>query len=121
MNWYKKAQLNIPNELFHATYKPLWKSIQKNGLGVTKRKNYSDSKIGIVYLARDPFVAESYAEESETVNEDWLDEIIILKIDASQLDKSKLLIDRNNQSGDTLEYQGVIPISAISIYKMEQS
>ena len=102
---------NMPKYLYHATYRPLLKSIVKNGLGNTTRKNWSDSKQGVVYLAKDLNVAESYAEENENLkNEDWLDEIIILKIDINDLDKTKLKIDSNVQDnqGDTLEYHGTI-------------
>lgn len=102
--------LDQPKYLYHATYKPLLKSITKNGLGNTYRKNWSDSKHGVVYLAKDPDVAESYAESSQNVKEDWLDEIIILKIDTNDLDKTKLELDKNVQDndGDTLQYHGII-------------
>ena len=107
-----------PNILYHATYRPLLRSIKKNGLGGpgSERKRWEDSIHGVVYLAGDPDVAESYAESSETVPEEWLDEIVILKINAGALDASKLVLDRNVQdnSGDTLEYHGIIPVTAIS-------
>jgi hypothetical protein len=63
----------------------------------------------VVYLARDPEVARSYAETSDMVPEEWLDAIVILAIDASRLDSRKLRQDRNVQDDDsTLEYHGVI-------------
>jgi hypothetical protein len=67
-------------------------------------------------------VAESYAEESEMVPESWLDNIIILKIDTSKLDKSKLFTDQNVQDneGDTLEYRGVIPWEALSLQTLNE-
>jgi len=45
-----------------------------------------------------------------------LDQIVILKINASQLDQSKLRMDQNvlDNQGDTLEYHGVIPVNLIS-------
>jgi hypothetical protein len=110
--------LDVPNILYHATYRPLLGSIKKNGLGGagSEVKKWEDSVPGIVYLALDPNVAESYAETSENVPDEWLDEIVVLKIDTAKLDKSKFRLDRNVQgnTGDTLEYDGVIPISAIS-------
>jgi hypothetical protein len=100
------------NFLYHATYKPLIKNIKKFGLGGNpkKRKNWEDSK-DVVYLANDPDVAESYAEESELVNEDWLDEIVIFKIDTNNLDINLLKNDKNvrNDDQDTFEYYGIIP------------
>ena len=103
--------------LYHATYRPLLKSIKLNGLGGagSERKKWSDSKPGVVYLATSPEVAESYAESSDEVREEWLDEIVILKINTATLDQTKLMLDQNVQdnAGDTLEYHGVIPWSAI--------
>jgi|688.fasta_scaffold01844_28 hypothetical protein len=109
-----------PQWLYHATYRPLLKSIKAHGLGGDRAQaKWEDSKPGVVYLALDPNVAESYAESSDVVPEDWLDQIVILKIAASKLDKSRLFIDQNVQDnqGDTLEYHGVIPFSNISLYK----
>jgi DNA repair protein RadC len=111
---------DVPKYLYHATYKPLFKKIKQQGLDTRNvSKKWEDSVSGYVYLAKDPFVAESYAEISENVPESYLDNIIILKIDTSQLDKSKLFIDANVQDneGDTLEYRGIIPIEAIEIYE----
>ena len=102
--------------LYHATYKPLLAKIQASGLDTSKSKRaWEDSKPGLVYLAKDIDVAGSYAESSEMVPDSWIDNIIVLHIDASKLDPSKLSIDRNVQDneGDTLEYDGVIPWSAI--------
>jgi hypothetical protein len=107
--------INIPQVLYHATYKPLIKKIMQNGLGGKTRKNYENSVSGIVYLAYDPYQAESYAETSDMVPESWLDNIIILQINTTGLDKSLFAIDKNNQSGDTLEYKGIIPIGNIKI------
>lgn len=103
--------------LYHATYRPLLKSIKQHGLGGDKAQaKWEDSKPGVVYLATDPDVAESYAESSDVVPEEWLDAIVVLKINASGLDQSKLMTDQNvlGNQGDTLEYHGVIPVSLIS-------
>jgi hypothetical protein len=82
------------------------------------KKAWEDSVSGYVYLALDPDVAESYAESSEEVPEDWLDEIVILIIDTDKIDKSKLFIDENvlDNQGDTLEYKGIISPDALKIY-----
>jgi hypothetical protein len=96
--------------LYHATYRPLLKSIKAQGLGGSDAQaKWEDSQPGVVYLARDPEVARSYAETSDMVPEEWLDDIVILAIDASRLDSRKLRQDRNVQDDDsTLEYHGVI-------------
>ena len=106
------------NVLYHATYKPLLSKIKKEGLGgPSSKKNWPDSKKGIVYLSTDPEVAQSYAETSEEVPESWLDQIIILKIKKSLLDRKKLSIDKNvkDNIGDTLEYKGIIPFDQIEL------
>jgi len=110
---------NIPPVLYHATYKPRLKSIQLKGLGAGVERNWTDSKRGVVYLALDPDVAESYAETSDMVPDEWLDSIVILKISTAGLDPNKFHIDSNVQDnqGDTVEYHGVIPSSNISLYK----
>ena len=111
---------NIPAILYHATYRPLLKSIKKYGLGGDRAQaKWEDSRPGVVYLALDKDVAESYAESSDGVPEEWLDEIVILKISTNGLDKNKFGIDRNVQdnTGDTIEYTGIIPVSNISLVK----
>ena len=110
---------DIPEFLYHATYRPLLKSIKQHGLGGDKAQaKWEDSKPGVVYLATDPNVAESYAETSDVVPDEWLDQIVILKISTNGLE-NKIQIDRNVQDneGDTLEYHGIIPLSNISMYK----
>jgi RNA:NAD 2'-phosphotransferase (TPT1/KptA family) len=116
----KSIQIEQPY-LYHATYKPLLKKIKEKGLDTSdSRKAWDDSIPGYVYLAKDPDVAASYAESSEMVSDTWLDQIIVLTIDATQLDKDKLFIDQNVQDneGDTIEYRGIIPFS--SIVKVEE-
>lgn len=115
-----EAYENHNQFLYHATYKPRLKKIMAHGLGGAPKikRNWSDSKEGVVYLAYDPNVAESYAETAEEVPESYLDQIIILKIDINQLDKEKLTRDENVIDGeDTLEYHGVISPSAIHLHK----
>jgi hypothetical protein len=94
----------------------LLKKIQTDGLDTTKsKKAWEDSKPGLVYLATDIDVAGSYAEASEMVPDSYIDNIVVLHIDATKLDSNKLSMDTNVQDneGDTLEYAGVIPWSAI--------
>ena len=111
---------NVPPTLYHATYRPLLKSIEQHGLGGDKAQSkWEDSKPGVVYLALDKNVAESYAETSDVVPDDWIDKIIILEISTAGLDPNKFNIDNNVQDneGDTLEYHGIIPVSNIKIVK----
>jgi len=119
----KEEVEDVPQYLYHATYKPLLKKIKEIGLDTSSsKKAWNDSISGHVYLALDPYVAESYAEESEMVPESWLDNITILKVDTNKLDKSKLFIDQNVQDneGDTLEYRGVIPWEALSLQELNE-
>lgn len=105
----------LPDILFHATYEPRLKSIQEHGLGATDLKNWDDSKFGVVYLAVSSDVARSYAETSDMVPEDWLDTIVVLRINTALIDRDRLAIDGNvlDNDGDTLQYEGVIPWAAI--------
>ena len=115
----------IPRILYHATYKPLLGSIKKYGLkrGMTKAWDISDDYI---YLSIDEDNAYSYAETSEIVPEEWLDEIIVLKIDTTKLNLDLLDIDHNIAYGPDddvnpedpytwieLQYEGDIPTDAI--------
>lgn len=101
--------------LYHATYFPLLDSIKENGLGATEQTYWEDSKPGVVYLSTDEDIAISYAEVNENIPEDWLDEIVVLKIKWDNLDPNYLFIDENVQDNDgvTLEYHKVIPWSNI--------
>jgi hypothetical protein len=113
----KLNEVTIPKILYHATYKALIPKIKSAGLDTSKsKKAWEDSKPGLVYLATDIDVAGSYAESSDVVPDNWIDNIVVLHIDTNKLDKSKLNIDRNVQDniGDTLEYKGVIPWTAIT-------
>jgi hypothetical protein len=116
----------IPEKLYHATYKQFLPSIMLKGLGNTRRKMWEDSKRGVVYLANDPWEAESYAEESEWVDErddpdKYLDNIIILEIDTSKLNADKFFTDENvrledDEENTTWEYHGIIPWWACKIF-----
>ena len=108
---------NVPAMLYHATYKSLLPSIKKGGLDTRKSAlAWEDSKPGIVYLANDPSVAESYAESAEEVSDEIYDSgIVVLEIPVKGLTIGKLHDDRNVQGGNsnTYEYHGQIPWSKI--------
>ena len=107
----------IPNYLYHATYKPLMEKIKEQGLRKDiQKKIWEDSK-NLIYLAVDKHIAESYAETSELVPEEWLDEIVILKISRNDLDLTKLEADENIRSDEisTYQYSDNIPFSKIEI------
>ena len=122
-----KEEKMIPEKLYHATFQPFLESIQQNGLGNTERKMYTDSVNGVVYLADDPCVAESYAECSEWVEEQdgiddyaYSDNIVILEIDVSKLDNGKIFVDQNvlleeDEENATWEYHGIIPWDACRV------
>ena len=102
--------------LYHATYKPLLDSIRKTGLGGTRNTWFEDSIPGVVYLADDPDIAESYAEANDSVDDEWLDEIVVFKVNVSDMDASKLYVDENVRSDEpphTYEYHGTIPYASL--------
>lgn len=112
--------LEVPKYLYHATYKPLLSSIKENGLNsLLGKKTYPDSVRGVIYLAKDKDVAESYAETSDVVDEDWLDQIIILRVNTEKLNNNYFYTDKNvkHNQGDTLEYHGNIPFKYIEVIK----
>lgn len=117
-------ETDIPETLYHATYGALLDSIKEHGLGgKSSGYEWEDSKSGVVYLATDEDVAVSYAETNEDVPEEWLDDIVVLEIDTTNLNPDKLLIDSNVQDNDgsTVEYHGVIPFDSISILSYNES
>ena len=108
----------VPDMLYHATYKALLPLIKRDGLDTRKAAlAWEDSKPGIVYLANAPNVAESYAETADEVSDEIYDSgIVVLEIPTKGLDISKLHDDRNvrgNAPSDTFEYHGQILWSRI--------
>ena len=113
--------------LYHATYAPYLKEIEKTGyIEPGKHSNWEISDSTVIYLSRDMDNAASYAETSEDVPEELLDEIIVLEIDPKYLDIDKLDIDHNQSYGNydevdveepptwiEFEYKGKIPVNAI--------
>ena len=112
--------------LYHGTYLPYLEEIKKSGYvkpGIHKNWDISEK---FVYLTRDPDDAYDWAETAEDVPEEYLDQIVVLKIDPKYLDINKLDIDHNQSysyDGDIdpedpetwvqFEYAGEIPIKAI--------
>ena len=97
------------------------------GLGASGKRNWSESKNGVVYLASDPYIAESYAEtaEEEDVPAQFIDNIVILEINTMGLDPSKFFVDSNvllyeDDAGKTFEYHGVIPFINLRVWEMHE-
>jgi hypothetical protein len=109
--------------MYHATYRAHLDSILEWGLGGAREappKNYEDSESGVVYLATSPEVAISYAETSDVVPEAWLDDIVLLRIDMTHIDKTLVQPDKNvrldaSELPYTYEYRGTIPPFAIEV------
>jgi hypothetical protein len=119
MNQMRKYMRLFENEqiLYHATYRPYLQSIMAQGLhGNSGNKNWEDSQDDSVYLSTDYNIAQSFAETSDSIPDEYFDEIIVLGIDRKQLDQKLLILDRNIQDNDgySFEYRGVIPPSAIN-------
>ena len=118
--------------LYHATYQPYWEEIQKDGfISGGKHCNWQDlSKANLIYLARDPEVAISYCETSDSVPEEFLDQIVVLQIDINKLNIDSLNIDENvsyTYDGPTdpdypdtwqeFQYEEKIPVAFITAVK----
>ena len=113
-----------PKILYHATFGANLESIKHFGLT-------TDPKIATevcwpgntkgIYLSNDPNVAESFVEaaENDNIPEDWFDDIVVLKINTSKLDLSKLEVDPHvtYEKGDPTKsyiYKDIISPAAIS-------
>ena len=110
----------IPEFLYHGTFRPLLPKINVEGLKIEgTKKNYPDAVGAGIYLDRTPEGAEAWAEESETVPEDWLDKIVVLEIATKYLDKLSFgsdpnVLDSEDTLAQTFVYKEDIPAKAIS-------
>lgn len=123
------SELLNTDTLYHATYKPYWEEIKKEGfIRPGAHQNWGDTfkTKDNIYLSKDYYNALSYAETAEEVPEELLNQIIILEISADKLDINHLDPDYNQvydydseaQIEDPLtwvelQYDLPIPISAI--------
>ena len=102
---------DVPRVLYHATFKALIPSIKRKGIinGGSKYRNFDNVEKG-VYLGYSPEYAGSMVEASENDNipEEWFDDIVILTIDTSKLDLSKLDSDPNVLPQED-EYDDTVP------------
>ena len=111
----------MSNYLYHATYKPLLRSIKKQGLVPGTRKNWDFSNSSVICLATDEYIAESYAETAELIPDSYFDNIIVFKINVDDLDQSKLAKDENVDGGDgedTFQYSGNIDYKLLTLVEM---
>lgn len=123
---YSISDLIGTDTLYHATYKPYWEQIKKDGAIKPKAHSNWDISDNYIYLSRGYDNALSYAVEAENVPEDYLDQIVVLEIDANKLDINLLNIDHNQAYGNydevdiedpqtwiELQYEGSIPVHCI--------
>lgn len=109
---------DIPEVVYHATYRHLLDSILEHGLGHPDHRPQSmwnDSDASKVYLAENIDVALSFAETAEQAEDDWLDNVVVICIRTDKLDLSKISLDPNIQdnTGDYFIYDGVIQRDAM--------
>lgn len=115
------TESTLPKTFYHATYRAALRNIKKYGLGSSKSpKTYAwdnDYKSeDHVYLADDLDVAYSYAEASDNVPDEWLDNIVIFSVDSEDLDLSKIEEDPNLDVQDgTYLYKGIIPANKLTL------
>lgn len=117
----------VPKYLYHATFRPLVKSIKKSGIipGGNDIRAFDWCDKNYVYLTVSDGMAESFIDcaENDDIPEDWFGDYVILTIDTDKLDKTNLARDINFNSSDEDEdnfssymYAGTIPTSAIVSY-----
>lgn len=104
-------QRTIPKILYHGTFNQLAISIERDGIvpGGNDIQNFIGIEKG-VYLGLTPDYAGSMVEatENENIPEDWFDDIVIITIDTSKLDLTKLDRDPNVAPQED-EYDDSIP------------
>lgn len=107
-----------PTVLYHATFKAYLPSILANGLGARQPKSWDGSAEGVVCLADDPDMAESFAECADAVSSDIYDSgIVVLKVNANGL---ALKPDRNIQHDGHIhswEFDGEVAPSSLEVIK----
>lgn len=94
--------------LYHATYKPYWEEIKKDGyIKPGKHTNWDNryKTTRAIYLATDYDNAIYYAKNAENISKELLNQIVVLKIDADKLDVDQLDAD-SNQIYDSDEDEG---------------
>lgn len=114
--------MKIPKYLYHATYKYYLPSIKKFGLNPKKNKikTWDISEDNMLYLADDPYIAESYAEAADDVPDYIYDTgIIVFRIKTSDLIFSKLSYDANNDDMHNYQYNYYIRSNKLKIIKIE--
>lgn len=115
--------------VYHATYKPYWEEIKKEGfIKPGAHQNWGDvfKTKDNIYLSKDYYNALSYAETAEEAPEELLNQIVVLEIDADKLDVDHLDPDHNqvyDYDGEIqwedpltwveLQYDLPIPVSAV--------
>lgn len=105
--------------VFHGTFRANLKDIKKYGLGARQRKNYSFSLDNVVYLTSDADMAYDFCECAEEVSDSKYESgIVVLVLDTTTLDYSKLYNDENmrtqGNSGCYI-YKGIIPPENIMV------
>ena len=104
--------------LYHATYAALQESIREHGLcrAQIRKKSWEDCSSEYIYLCLDADCAIAFCEASDDVPEQWLNEIILIAVDAEKLDICLFALDENIINTERLtayQYRGDIPMSVI--------
>lgn len=117
---------NIPDKVYHATYRALLDEILDGGIvpGGKDIQNF-DWSGKYVYLAETPENAISFVEnaENESIPEEWLDDIVVLEVDVSKLDLTNMAPDENwnpsiedgEEGYRSFQYNGIVPPEAIRV------
>lgn len=116
---------NIPQYLYHGTFRAYLDSIEEKGLIPNFHSNWDlddgYEKSGYIYLSNDIDFCGSMVEssENEDIPDEYFDDIIVLEIDTKYLDLSKLKLDENYKSNSfddtwSFQYKGIISPEAIT-------
>ena len=112
--------MELPDTLYHATYKMHLASILATGIHSPHWRTKED----VAWLSDDEEIALSYTEDNPYLPENSSDDDllpVLLAVNTSKLDTAKLelveTIEYEPENCHTYVYLGVIPVTAISVFK----
>ena len=86
----------MSRKLYHASYNKFRNAILSEGLKTGMKPNWKDMQhCGVIYLANDAEIAESFAECADVDDETMESGICIFEIDTSDIDETMLASDPN--------------------------
>ena len=115
---------------FHATFRERLDSIREHGLGALaeEHRNFSGSEARGVYLAPNPLLAVGILLEAAIVAvvngktpQEYIESIVVVVIDASRVDATRLEPDPAIEREGFWFYRGIIDVTAMPVIDSDQA